>query len=496
MTDITPANSPQAKPAGIWRSVARRFNLHSDKADDQIIDSNIRAGVRLSGSNLWALICAIFLASIGLNVNSASAIIGAMLISPLMGPIVGVGYGVGIYDFALIKRSLKNLAIATSVSLLTSTTYFLLSPLGQAQSELLARTSPTIWDVLIAFIGGLVGVVGATRKDKGNVIPGVAIATALMPPLCTAGFGLAHGNWQFMLGAFYLFSINSVFIAFATILVVWIIRPQHIKAVDNKTQRYLRHSIWGIVAVTVVPSIYLAYQLVTQELYQQRVRQFVQHEMVFEHALVADTEIDAQARQIRLKLVGSWVNDEQLLAAKNKLANYQLLDSDLKITQAGNKPLDLKALRASLLSENHAEQRQQTEREALIHNLQQQLQQQQVSQQAQQTLFKAIISEVQAQYPELQSVKIATIAKASQDGEQTQPDYLLVIESSAALNLTELQRLQRGLNVRLQPASVDLLSHSKQRSEYLPAAKATAGDDTDTALSNPSRNKTRVSKAQ
>ncbi len=494
MTDITSANPRPATPASVWRSLARRFNLHSDKADDQVIDSNIRAGVRLSGSNLWALICAIFLASIGLNVNSASAIIGAMLISPLMGPIVGIGYGVGIYDFALIKRSLKNLAIATSVSLLTSTTYFLLSPLGQAQSELLARTSPTIWDVLIAFIGGLVGVVGATRKDKSNVIPGVAIATALMPPLCTAGFGLAHANWQFMLGAFYLFSINSVFIAFATILVVWIMRPRHSKPVDNKTQRYVRHGIWSIVAITVVPSVYLAYQLVTQELYQQRVRQFVQQEMVFEHALVADTEVDAARQQIHLKLVGSWVSEAQLQAAQNKLGKYQLQGSKLSISQAGNKPLDLKALRASLLSENHAEQTQQAQREALIHSLQQQVQQQQSAQQAERALFANIIHEVRAQYPELSEVKIAPLASDQQSGDtpgEPRQDYLLLLESGTAINKTELQRLQRGLSARLQQAPVHLLCHSPQRSEYLPAqsssAQANASNANDAKQTNTSR---------
>lgn len=159
--------------------------------------------------------CAIAIASIGLNVNSTAVIIGAMLISPLMGPIVGLGYGTAVSDFSLIKLSFRNMLIFIVISLITSTLYFILSPLNEAQSELLARTQPTLWDVLIAFFGGVAGMLATARKEGSNVIPGVAIATALMPPLCTVGFGLAHQNWDFVIGAFYLFSINCVFIAFA-----------------------------------------------------------------------------------------------------------------------------------------------------------------------------------------------------------------------------------------------------------------------------------------
>ena len=149
----------------------------------------------MRGATPWILIFAIFVASVGLNVNSTAVIIGAMLISPLMGPIMGAGLGVAVYDFELVKRSLTNLGVATLISILVSALYFSLTPLQQTQSELLARTSPTIWDVLIALFGGLAGIVGITRKEKSNVIPGVAIATALMPPVCTAGFGIATGQW-------------------------------------------------------------------------------------------------------------------------------------------------------------------------------------------------------------------------------------------------------------------------------------------------------------
>ena len=177
--------------------IKKRFELHEGKASDQEIIEDIREGAELSGTNLWVLILAIFIASIGLNVNSTAVIIGAMLISPLMGPIMGIGLGVGIFDFELIKKSFLNLTIAAIFSILTSCFYFLISPLGEAHSELLARTTPSIWDVIIAFVGGLAGVIASTRKEKTNVLPGVAIATALMPPLCTAGYGIAKGNIYF-----------------------------------------------------------------------------------------------------------------------------------------------------------------------------------------------------------------------------------------------------------------------------------------------------------
>lgn len=171
----------------------------------QTVES-IVGGIRFKGANLWVLIFAIFIASLGLNVNSTAVIIGAMLISPLMGPIIGMGLAVGITDFDLLKRSLKNYAVATGISVITATVYFTLTPLHEAQSELLARTSPNIYDVLIAFFGGLAGITAICAKDKGNVLPGVAIATALMPPLCTAGYGLANGEWLYFFGAFYLSS--------------------------------------------------------------------------------------------------------------------------------------------------------------------------------------------------------------------------------------------------------------------------------------------------
>lgn len=249
-------------------NLLRLFNLRRDQDDPEMIDSTIRDGVSVSGANLWGLIGAIFIASIGLNVNSTAVIIGAMLISPLMGPIVGIGYGIGIKDLALIRLSMRNLGIFILISLLTATTYFLITPLNIAQSELLARTSPNLWDVLIAFIGGCLGMIGATRRQGSNIVPGVAIATALMPPLCTAGFGIATGNLAYFGGAFYLFTINSVFIAFASLVVVKMLRLPT-RGDGPKARWQARAIISATVLATAVPSGFLAVRLVSQKVFEQ-----------------------------------------------------------------------------------------------------------------------------------------------------------------------------------------------------------------------------------
>ena len=214
------------------RNVLSQFNLRHDQASIEDIDASLRAGARPAGTNLWVLFFAILIASVGLNVNSTAVIIGAMLISPLMGPIVGIGYGAAIADGGLMRSSAVTLFVFTIVSLLTSMLYFWISPLDEPGSELLARTTPNLWDVLIAAFGGAAGMVAATRRSFTNIAPGVAIATALMPPLCTVGFGLAHQRWDMALGAGYLFIINGVFIAASTLLIGKLLRLPRRRELD------------------------------------------------------------------------------------------------------------------------------------------------------------------------------------------------------------------------------------------------------------------------
>ena len=254
---------------------AELFNLQQDKEHESITIAEIKKGVVFRGANLFILIFAILIASIGLNVNSAAVIIGAMLISPLMGPIMGIGLGAGINDIELIKKAMKNLGIAVLISVLTSTLYFYITPLHEAHSELLSRTYPTLWDVMIAFFGGLAGIIAGSRREKTNAIPGVAIATALMPPLCTAGYGLANANWEFFFGAFYLFFINSVFISVSTFLIVRFLKYPKKTFADIADERRVRVYISIFVFVTIIPSVYLAYLLVKYTVFEQHARNFI-----------------------------------------------------------------------------------------------------------------------------------------------------------------------------------------------------------------------------
>lgn len=323
----------------IRRFLRDRFNLDEDKASEEEVRENIKRGVEFRGTNLWVLIFAIFIASIGLNVNSTAVIIGAMLVSPLMGPIMGVGLALGVNDFDLMKRSLRSLGLAALVGLITSTIYFLVSPISTAQSELLARTTPTIYDVLIALFGGLAGIVAQSRKDRtSTVIPGVAIATALMPPLCTAGFGLARGNMAFFFGAFYLFFINAVFIAVGTFIIVRFLKYKKTAFVDPKRERLTRRYMTAVVTVTLVPSIVLAYDIVQRTIFETNAREYIDRVLSFEGAEVvgATPTYSRDTSTIDVMLIGNKVSEDAITLARNQLAAYRLNRTRLVVRQAAS----------------------------------------------------------------------------------------------------------------------------------------------------------------
>lgn len=332
------------------------FNLSQEQADNYITIKSIEKGVDFKGINIWTLIFAIFVASVGLNVNSAAVIIGAMLISPLMGPIMGLGLSVGIYDFDLLKRSLKNLSIAVIISVLTSATYFFISPLNDIQSELLARTTPTIYDVLIAFFGGLAGIVAGTTKEKGNAIPGVAIATALMPPLCTAGFGIATGNIYFFLGAIYLFFINAVMISLSTLLIVRFLKFPQRQIIDKKQENKVKKYIFIVVAITVIPSIYLGYQIIQQSIFRNNALLFIGKEMNFDKTqIVSKTFLykTTDSNRIELILTGETIKPEQIVRLQNKIRDYSLGKTKLIVKQGYENVarLDLNQIKSGILED-------------------------------------------------------------------------------------------------------------------------------------------------
>ncbi|GAB3717989.1 TIGR00341 family protein [Spirosoma flavus] len=333
--------------------IRERFSLDEDKADEAGIIQSISRGIEFRGVNLWTLIFAIFIASIGLNVNSTAVIIGAMLISPLMGPIMGIGLGIGINDLTLIQRALKNLSIAVFISLLTSTLYFFISPLHQAQSELLARTSPTVWDAFIAFFGGLAGIVAGSRREKvTNVIPGVAIATALMPPLCTAGYGLSTGNLYYFAGAFYLFLINSVCISLATVLIVRFLNFHQKEYPSPEVERRVRTTIWVAVLIVVVPSSYLGYQIVRKTIFEQAAKRFVTAECNFQYRQVINYTARFNRKQstLELSLVGEPLPNDSINLLRTKMPAYGLDNANLIVKQGNFKDteIDVDALKTTL----------------------------------------------------------------------------------------------------------------------------------------------------
>lgn len=316
------------------------FSLNGYLVSQEEAEAAIRDGVTFRGTNILILVIAIFIASLGLNTNSTAVIIGAMLISPLMGPIIGIGLGVGVQDFQLIKHSGRNLLMATSFSVLTSTLYFLISPVSEGHSELLARTSPTIYDVLIGFFGGAAGIIAIGSKSKGNVIPGVAIATALMPPLCTAGYGLATWQLNYFVGAFYLFLINSIYIALATFIGVKLMNYQQ-HPNDNPTRaRKVRQLIYTVAVLTMLPSLYLTYNMLRQSRFSANAARFVAEECRFPNTRVlsSDAEMDRDGRSLTITLIGRTLPADSLeLALSSRLRQYGLAGTRLEIIQ-GDSP--------------------------------------------------------------------------------------------------------------------------------------------------------------
>lgn len=316
--------------------IEKYLDLNKNKEDEQLTVETIRNGVEFKGANLWILIFATFIASLGLNVNSTAVIIGAMLISPLMGPIMGVGLAIGQNDFELLKRSLKNYLVATLFSVITATLYFSFTPLNEVQTELLARTSPTIYDVFIALFGGMAGIVALSTKEKGNVIPGVAIATALMPPLCTAGFGLATGNLLYFLGAFYLYFINSVFISLATVIGVRVMHFQLKAFVDKEREKMVKRYIVLIALGTMIPAVYLTYGIVKETFYQSAANHFISKEMDFPDTQVLDRKVSYDTREIRVVLIGEEVSEDRIVEARSRLKDYKLNNTKLVVFQGIN----------------------------------------------------------------------------------------------------------------------------------------------------------------
>ncbi|WP_199103797.1 DUF389 domain-containing protein [Aquitalea sp. ASV11] len=449
--------------------LTQRFSLLSDKASDQEIERRIRDGVELAGATPWILMFAIFIASVGLNVNSTAVIIGAMLISPLMGPIMGAGLGIAVYDFNLVKRALLNLGIATLISLVVSALYFSVSPLQDAQSELLARTTPNVWDVLIAIFGGLAGIVGITRQEKSNVIPGVAIATALMPPVCTAGYGVATGQWNFVGGALYLYTINCVFIGLATTIGIRLLRLERHGFTDARMAKRVKLSLLAIALSTAIPSTYLAVELVNDEVFKSNAKLFISREFSLQETQVASSKINPATRTIEVALIGAPLSQTSLQSMQGRLAQAKLADTHLVVHQSGDNRIDVTALKSSLLSELYLngqetlrqkdEQIKKMQQELAVKNL--------LTEQA-----ASMAAELQAQYPTVTAIIIS-------EGFRFQPDAArakllqLTIHSGRRLSDDEKSRIENWFRIRsktdavavnfIEPAARHAVRHKRSK---------------------------------
>jgi uncharacterized hydrophobic protein (TIGR00271 family) len=420
------------------------IDLHKGEEDKKKVLENIIGNISFKGSNLWILACAILIASVGLNVNSTAVIIGAMLISPLMGPIVGAGFGLGMYDFELLKKSIKNLSIATIVSLLVSTLYFYISPFKEAQSELLARTSPNIYDILIAFFGGLVGIIAVTRVEKGNPIPGVAIATALMPPLCTAGYSLAIGNFAFFIGAIYLYSINCVFICIATFVIVKYLNYPIAQQIDLKRQKMIRHLITTLIVLMIVPSVYFAYKLFDEKKYNQKVETFIQNEFTYKDYVLIykKININSNPKKIELAFFSNNFSSNDIKNLNLKLKKYNIQNTVLRIKQ------DTISLRRDILNEIKNNKSKMDQKDLLINDMRNQLSKFQ-------TDYTPIINESKILFPEISNLKITNYSYKEEPNKMKLIPVILY-RSDKKLTPELHEKLKSWLKQRLEKDSVEI----------------------------------------
>jgi len=431
------------------------LDLRKDKDNELSTVESIRKGVEFKGANLWILIFAIFMASLGLNVNSTAVIIGAMLISPLMGPIMGIGLSVGLNDFELMKRSFKSFLVATAFSVATSTFFFLISPIDEAQSELLARTSPTIYDVLIALFGGLAGVVAFSTKEKGNVIPGVAIATALMPPLCTAGFGLATGNLLYFLGAFYLYFINSVFISLATFIGVRVMHFQRKEFVDKEREKLVKKYIIFITLATMCPAVYLTYGIVKSTIYEASANNFINEELNFNNTQVIDRKISFEKKEIRVVLIGNEVSETEIATARDNLKLFNLAGTKLVVLQGmNNDAMDIGSIKAQVMEDFYKNsEKRLLEQQEKIKSLENELN----VYAAYNTVDKKIIPELKVLYPAAEAIAMAKTVELQVDSTQTDTLTIVLMKFSKKPVGKEQEKISEWLKARVGAKKLKLI---------------------------------------
>jgi len=425
------------------------INLHNGEEEKKKVLDNVFNNISFRGSNLWILACAIIIASIGLNVNSTAVVIGAMLISPLMGPIVGAGFALGTYDFALLRKSMKNLLISTAVSLFVSAFYFYISPFKDVQSEILARTAPNIYDVLIAFFGGLVGVIAITRVEKGNPIPGVAIATALMPPLCTAGYGLATFNFTYFAGAFYLYTINCFFICIATFFVVKYLKYPAISFKGKRYAKQIRFGITALIMIMIIPSFYLAYNLWNEKKFTNTVEDFINSEFSSRGFTVIYKKLNynTSPRSVDIAFLNKKLNKDEMVMYNRLLDEKGIHNTVLSFRQNDE---DIKA---EILSEINKQNASVSEKDITINNLRQELEKYTVNK-------PGVVKELNVLFPELEDVSLGKIERYA-GTDSTKIEWLVLYHLGKGAKEPDKAKIKNWLNERLKVHNILLLQDTK-----------------------------------
>lgn len=425
------------------------LNLSEGEDDREKTLESVRKSITFRGANLWILACAILLACVGLNVNSVAVLIGAMLISPLMGPVVGAGFALGIYDFTLLKKSLYNLAVATLVSVSVSTLYFYITPFKDVQSELLARTAPNIFDIFIAFFGGLVGAIAVTRIEKGNPVPGVAIATALMPPLCTVGYGIANGQWTFVAGAFYLFSLNCVFIGIATFVIIKYLKYPAKKQVNETQQKQVKIIITLLIAVMLVPSAYLAWSLYREQQFKKSADLFIEKEFTSKGYTVVYKKSDFTPKNKKLELafLQKRFNAKELDTLRTKLNAYNYMAGTALVIRQDTTDRFI-ALKGDILNEIRSSENEVNLKDAKIVQLEKKLSENTFDNQK-------LLKETRALFPGVTAMSVSNNSFATIK-DSTYTTTAVIIDATDNLSRNDKAKLTAWLTQRLSVKNVQL----------------------------------------
>lgn len=422
-------------------------------------ETSIREGVSFRGTNMLILIMAIFIASLGLNTNSTAVIIGAMLISPLMGPIIGVGLAVGVQDFPLLKKSLRNLGMAALISVSASTLYFIISPVSEGHSELLARTQPTIYDVLIGFFGGGAGIVAIGSRSKGNVIPGVAIATALMPPLCTVGYGLATLQMHYFFGALYLFLINSIFICLATFIGIKMMKFKAVEATNPVRAKRVRRWVYAASIICLLPSIYLTYSMLRQSQFDNNAARFVSEECVFPdtHVLSSNAVWSRTDPVINITLIGAPLPQDSLnLALTSSLKHYGLQGARLNIIQGNTANIRDNNYTASARDIYELSQSVIANKQVTIDSLRHIIN----ITAGKDSIAASMIPELKVIFPQVRAISISSNIFASATNDRLDTVNIALVNFSSRIDSKKESELARYLQARLNVSDIKIVEIS------------------------------------